>query len=428
MVIIRNPSYAKRRGVSTPMLLMCVMAALLFIVMAIDLAQLSIQRREMQFGGDMVSTSAVDVLMDRSYLYLGPAGSQLDTQLLAALPAMQQADAFDKAQTFAASNTVANSPIELREENVTFGYIAYPGAGDKEVTEPSDIPANTICIELTRSKLGDNPPVLWLAKQTGLASIDINTKSQATVATRIHGFQPLPRVNAPIVPLGLFKHRGEGSHAPGHSGASHGNSDDRPTQLWWAKGPQDQFSVNPVTGQVTLGKDKIAEMVFRLRLEDDENEEPEGGGDARTRPAALMGFHENHLDANDFERMAKTGVQAGDLFAYGGSITTRDDAPALCPCEFELTSQQLNGIYAALRHPDVFGRPRVWPVVADCSSVMGSSTVGIYGFVAGCVADCQMDGDELIVTIQPCLLQTPTALTDGMAQRNPWIGKLLLTR
>ena len=44
------------------------------------------------------------------------------------------------------------------------------------------------------------------------------------------------------------------------------------------------------------------------------------------------------------------------------------------------------------------------------------------------VADLLEDGSLLIV-VQPCLLQTPTALTGGdNTPRNPWIGKLLLNR
>lgn len=421
-----------RRGVSTPMLLMCVMAGLLFVVMAVDLAQLSLQRKQMQCGVDAATVSAVDDLMDRRWLYLGPEGSQPDEDFLNALPELQQASAIVEAQTFAASNRVAGKPIELFEEGVFFGYISHPGAGDDNVLAPAGSKAaNTISVELTRSKLGDNPPILWLAEQTGLSAIDITVRSRASVATRIHGFHPLPRVTVPIIPLGLFEHRGEGA-APSHAGGSSAvaGDDDRPSQLWWAQGPHDRYTVDPRTGNVSPGKDGIAEMVFRLRGEGNSSS-GDDDSHAEARPSALMGFHEDHLDVDEFLRLAVVGAHAGDFARYGGSITLGDDRPALCPAAFSLNSRELSEIWDTLRRAEVFGRPRIWPVVADCSSVMGGkSTVGIIGFVAGCVAHCEMDNNDgsLIVTIQPCLLQTPTALTDGSAQRNPWIGKLLLVR
>ena len=144
-----------------------------------------------------------------------------------------------------------------------------------------------------------------------------------------------------------------------------------------------------------------------------------------------MGFRDEHLDVEEFRRMAIIGANDGELARYGGSITLRDEATALCPADFSMDADELFAMWNILREDQVFGRPRIWPVVANCSSVMGGKpTVGIIGFVAGCVAHCEMDNNDgsLIVTIQPCLLQTPTALTDGLAQRNPWIGKLLLTR
>ena len=424
------------------MLLMCVMAVLLFIVMAVDLAQLSLQRRQMQFGADAATVAALETLMDRRWLYLGPEGTEPNDELLDALPGMQQLHAFEQAQSIAGGNRVANAPIELLEDFVSFGYIEHPGSGDKTVQQPTAVTAsNTISISLTRSKLGNNPPILWMAKQTGLNSIDITVRSQASVATRIHGFQPLPRVNAPIVPLGLFEHCEEGA-APSHaSEPPQALGDDLPSQLWWARGPYDHWIVDPRTGMVEPGhthysssqdgSDGIAEMVFRLKVSDGptptgETAHPEA------RPSAVMGFRSEHLnDIDAFERMTTLGVHMEDLENYGGSITLGDENPALCPAKFAPTSDDLFAIHNALCHPDVLGRPRVWPVVADCSSITpGSSTVGIIGFVAGCVAHCEMDHSDgsLIITIQPCLLQTPTALTDGSTQRNPWIGKLLLVR
>ena len=231
----------QRRGLSTPVMLMGVMSALLFIVLTIDLAQLSLQRQEMQVGADAATIAAVPELMDRRWLYLGPEGGSQSPQAIVAwtdsLPEQQAAAALAQAQLFAASNQVASQPIELEEECVAFGYVSDPTSGNPDMEPPGTVDHyNSIGIEIKRSPISKNPPVLWLARQTGLDSIDVLVRSQACVDTRIHGFKPLDHVNVPLVPLGLFKYRGEGanSHSSGSTSASGypGGSENMPAQIW----------------------------------------------------------------------------------------------------------------------------------------------------------------------------------------------------
>ena len=50
-------------------------------------------------------------------------------------------------------------------------------------------------------------------------------------------------------------------------------------------------------------------------------------------------------------------------------------------------------------------------------------------FVAGRVVACEIEnadggGRQLRLTVEPCLLQTGTAILDENAESNPWIGKV----
>ena len=203
-----------------------------------------------------------------------------------------------------------------------------------------------------------------------------------------------------------------------------------PAQIWWAKGPQDSFTVNPKTGDVIGQSDGIAEMIFRVKFKQQSqsgNNEQHNNEDAR--PSAWLGFHDGHFDTEQFARLSFIGAHAGDFAAYGGKLTLGDEIPPLVSAQFRLSQGELSDFHQVFQSGHLRGKPRLWPVVADCSSAVGEPTVGIIGFVAGCVVDTGSDADgSLLVTIQPCLMQTPTALTGAVAQRNPWIGKLLLVR
>jgi len=424
----------QRRGLSTPLLLMGVMSALLFIVMVIDLAQLSLQRRQMQNAADATARAAVPELMDRRWLYLGGPNDHAKIAMLEQMPGRQTAAAIAQAQQFARNNRVAEQVVELPADGVFVGYVDDPTSANPVMHPPGEHRAcNSIGIEMTRSKLGGNPPILWLARQTGLDEIDIVVRSQACVDTRIHGFQALEHVHVPIVPLGLFKHPEEGETAAQSGGGNpgDGSSDDLPAQLWWAKGPKDMFTVHPVTGEVLRRPDGIYEMTFRLPADPG----PQGGGsgsdegNGQARRCAMIGFRSLHLSVEQFARLAIEGAGQHDLSAFGGRLTLGDDPPALVPADFALPPREASALCQLFFSRELLGRARIWPVVADCSSAVGAPTVGIIGFVAGCVVDCVMDRDgSLLVVIQPCVMQTPTALTGEVAQRNPWIGKLLLVR
>jgi hypothetical protein len=107
-------------------------------------------------------------------------------------------------------------------------------------------------------------------------------------------------------------------------------------------------------------------------------------------------------------------------------MKTTDEHPLLLCAQYRFSSADLNRICQGLLR--TAAQPRIWPIGANVSTALGRPAVGIVGFVAGSVVECRTQGNDLVIVVQPCVLQTPTALTDPSAQRNPFIGKLLLNR
>lgn len=416
----------RRRGVSTPALLLAVMMALLFIVLAVDLAQLSIQKHQMQIGADAASLTAAVEIMDQRWLYLGREGSD-DTpeqklERFAAIQQMQLMAALKEAEVLAAKKSVGGGPIALvGERDVTTGWIAHPEDHETPALEQGqDGSFNAMTVNVSSSAAAGNLVLLWMAQQTGLERLNVHVQSVAMVDTRLHGFRPLEHVRVPLVPLALYSDP---------KLIESNGSDGLPDQLWWAKGPRDDFEVDPINEMVYPGGDMIAEMVFRLSVEQEEDEqgedEDEDDDEFTIRRCAAVKFlsePKGESPHRNFPALALAGLGLDELALLNGQITLGDDPPAMLPADFRLQEQDVEFIKDGLL--GIRGRPRIWPVAVD----VPGAEIGVVGFVAGCVVDCFEEDGELIIVIQPCLLRTPTALTSAESLRNAWIGKLLLIR
>ncbi len=385
---------------------------------------MSIQKHQMQIGADAASLTAAVEIMDQRRLYLGPENSDDTSEeqfnRLAAIQQMQVMSALTEAETLAAKKSVGGTPITLvGERDVTTGWVANPEDHDAPALEQGqDGSFNAMTVDISSSAAAGDLVLLWMAQQSGLDRLNVHVQSVAMVDTRLHGFRPLPQVRVPLVPLALF---------PYPKLIDSNGSDGLPSQLWWAKGPRDKFTVDTAEQAVYPGGDQIAEMVFRLPVQQDDDDEGESEEDEYTirRCAAvklLPAAGNGRSPHQEFPALAYWGLGLEELALLDGQITLGDDPPAMLPADFRLRREDVAFIRDGLL--GIRGRPRIWPVATNVPS-----GIGVVGFVAGCVADCftEKNGDLMIV-IQPCLLRTPTALTSAASLRNAWIGKLLLIR
>jgi hypothetical protein len=130
--------------------------------------------------------------------------------------------------------------------------------------------------------------------------------------------------------------------------------------------------------------------------------------------------------ATDFGVVAQQvtdGLAPSDLAACGGSLALAGSGNLSVFAAPAPTGDQAAALQAALF--GIRGQKRVWPI-GTCLSSGGQPTAQIQGFVAGCVVDCEQDGDSMKIVVQACTVETATAMTGSPAPANPWIGKLIL--
>lgn len=467
-----------RKGISTPALLVTVGIAALLAIAALDLAQLSHQRYQIQRGADSAALAATAQLHDKRWLYLGP-GDPATEDVEAKLPSLdwviagQLASAETSAEDYAMKNHVAHLPIRVDASDMTMGYIAEPADRAFADTPLLHEGVNSLQVKASRRKSAGNLPLLWMASQVGLDDFEMKINSQAVVDQRVYGFRPIvardangeptgtTRIPVPIVPFAVI---------PDNEDLQMDVPADYPTNLWWAKGPHDDVSVVPEQRLVTPGtSDLIAEFVIRIHC---------GGcsgtpdNSINTRDGALVDFDGSGTGAAAMLQVSRYGLYAEDLAPYGEINMYDPNNLSIYAAGFEISDQELAAIQAGLLNndiskPDLIGAPRIFPVGVPLSTTDGGSggspfpgggaTKGIFpgggatggvfpggygsqgnfaivGFVAGTIVDCTRDSDgSLLLVVQPCVLQTPTALVAGVVNndvipRNPWIGKLLLNR
>jgi hypothetical protein len=416
-------SLEPRRGISTPALLVTLSIAILLAAAALDLAQLSHQRHQIQIGADAAVLAAAPHVMDRGWLYLGPEGSNdpnledtISSVRMAQLEAAQQHAIF-----FAGLNKVAKRSILLdenpnndRDGDIFVGFTPDPAVRELDGLPGPDGGFNSLIVRASRRKAAGDLPLLWLARHVGLHELDMKVYSQATVDQRVFGFRPLTHVPIPILPLAVLPRPDDLSMFPPEA----------PIHLWWAKGPNDSYTVDPIHRIVSPGADGIAEIVIRVHSQSSGNP----SNNVKTRRGVLLGFGSGgDCSPASFAQISTFGLTSQDL-PYGElAIVDQNDPPAVA-AEYNVDSADLMDICGTLREAEfqLLGAPRIIPLGVPISS----SQVGIVGFVAGTIVHCEQDlgDDSLLIVIQPCLLQSPTALVGGDNPRNPWIGKLLLNR
>ncbi len=439
-----------RRGITTPALLVTLAVAMLLAVAALDIAQLSHQRQQLQNGADAAALAATSQVMDRRWLYRGVEGANTnDSELFDDVQFYQLRCAENDAICFAGENKIANRSIKLTEsadnfinDDVVFGYVDDPAYEELEF-DADNVPLagadgsfNTVVVNASRRKAVGDLPLLWMARQVGLHQLEMVVTSQAAVDQRIKGFLPLQLLNAdgtpseitrvavPMLPFAVVPQVEDYEDLA--------NADDcLPTHLWWSTGPHDYYTVNEKLQVVTGCKDApqpdgIAEMVLRIKSHCTD----ESQNTVKTRRGALIGFPLNDNPATTApEAIAEVslyGLELQDL--PNGLIIEHPNTPPSLPAVYNDEPDDLEQICTALltSNPPILGLPRIFPVVDEGD---GGETV-LLGFVAGTIVHCELDlGDKsLLLVVQPCLLQTPTAVVGDGAPRNPWIGKLLLNR
>jgi len=433
--------------------------------LALDLGLLGSYHRELQAGADAASLAGGAELMDDAVLY--PHLRRLeryerprpaDRRDLARFERVRKAAAHHAAQNRAMGRPIK---LDLNGKNDPRGDLVIGWVADPTDLESPLVPvqkagrANSLAVQISKTRERGNPVSLLVADGLGMKGVDLNVLARATIDQRVAGFEPAGHVNVPLAPVAI--------EPRGRSG-------------WFrqvvrpAGGDNDRYRVDYRTGAIAGGGDRIPEVTLRLSPrrqaghdEDNHDDRRDKGKGRRPDKDIRHGGDDDRDDGNrddhdadrDADRRRRTsarwvrvsrepppaehlaelfrrGYDRRDLAEAGGRVHVGQRLIAYQGREHRPGQwrEQLRRALLGIR-----GEKRVWPLVIDYAvknEPRGGegdfAWVVTTGYVAAVVVDCQFDGDGLLITLQPCLLQTSTAITGKGETGNPWIGKLVLTR
>ncbi len=308
-------------------------------------------------------------------------------------------------------------------------------------------PVNSVIVRSVRSRERGNPLTMWFGKFVGIGSADLHVSAQATLDQRVYGFAPVDRAPAPFCPIviraygkqGWWGQCGKEFRKQGGE-EEEGEEEIRKQESGIRSQGQDRYTVDERTGKVTPGSDGIAEVCVRLDFENEKKPKEkkdkgngwlvrigngagqEAGGGSRRR-----GTWNEEIG---FLRQIEEGLYDEDLADREGELAL--DETGMLTLEKETVEERaVEALVQALGK--IHGQKRIWPLGTQSASGYiddrGKGACHVVEFAAGELVDCRRQGDGAVVfCVQPCVLQTRSALTRPQQPHNPWIGKVVLTR
>src|SRR5262245_34760925 len=253
------PAPARRRGISTIALLVCVTTILCFLALSIDLGLL-IQRHQ------QLKTASQAAALAAALELFSPRLSDDDTDRteLARLAAIN----------FAAVNGVNGmalrlgaNPLNAVNGDVVLGLVNPPElrARFSPQREPES-PINAVVVRARHSQTGAPSAALFLSRLVGYSPADFYAESTAAVDHRIIGFRPVECSNIPMLPILVHcEPWAEPPEDDDDDEQSEKSSDERAAK----RAAIDRFTVEPRQGVVVALPDGIPE--FRLIIGGGEN-------------------------------------------------------------------------------------------------------------------------------------------------------------
>jgi hypothetical protein len=418
----RPTARISRRGSIWPLLLAILGLLLAGIALAVDASLLWQARQELQVAADASSLATVQQLADDRMLLRRPE-----------IIFGQVNQARHIAVAYASRNHVLGRPLQLEvddhaDPDLRFGF--YDSLTQQlQHASPSDWDSphlNAVEITARRTRQRGNAPGLFFARLFKLPGTNVAATATAILDRQVIGFRPIGGLNAPVMPIAML------SDPAGLEERSWEAQVDRPLSA--GGGGQDQYAfekeqkVWTQAGDPSFQGDGLPEFVLRLPLREQEDQ-PNG---VVIRPGSE--------DVRNWLRQVATGIRADDLTAWDGQLTLGWDG--LCPVpEGSLPSgRALEELVKELRALHSTGEARSWPLFTPsltppdqpgAESTVSGPTVLLRGFVAARIADVQLtEGDEarLIIVLQPTVLVTGTAVTQPMAEINPYLAKARLLK
>lgn len=403
--------HRRRRGSIWPLLLACLALILAAAALAIDSAMLWQARQELQVAADASALAAALELADDQLLPHRPGSMKQAVIRL-----------HEVAVEIGHRHHVLGTPLELLigdppQSDVQIGYVDADVTG-MQYTPPDDWDSPYInAVEITARRTRDRgtPVGLFFTRLFNLSSADVSASATAVFDRHIVGFRPLASINVPLIPIGLL------SDPTGIDESSWEAQVDKPLstgisgldQYRFDKSSRQWFEV----GVNTKSGDGLPEFTLKLPL----------SAEAQDINARLIRFNK----ANALIQQIDAGLSAIDLQETQGQLELAWDG--LLPLnEVPMpTGNTLTEMVARLNKIHHNGEVRIWPLYlqgAEGSDDQAGDGVLLRGFVAARIAAVEQTENELVMTLQPTVLVTGTALTLAGAPSNNYVGKIKLIR
>jgi hypothetical protein len=380
------------------------------LALAVDAALLWQARQELQVATDASSLAAVQYLAN-DHLLLHCPGDKY-TIVTGAVQA---------GQDYAALHHVLGQPLVLLPEDhvtpdVVLGFFN-PSHQSLQSAAPSEWDSpflNAVEVTGRRTRARDTAIGLFFARLFRLSASDVTASSTAVLEHQIVGFRPWGSVTVPLMPMAIH------SDPTGMDEESWEAQIDKPLVQG---GGRDWYAFDKATKQwLSNGKgDGLPEFVLKLPL---------GSSNEAAGNGKVIQFAKT--DNQSWLHQVSLGISSDELSAWNGQLVL--DQNGFCPIEegqapTGKTLEQLIEALTAIHHT---GEARIWPLYLPMPSLERiNPSVMVRGFVAARIADVQVsEGNDpfLVIILQPTILITSTALTNPIAENNPFIAKARLLR
>lgn len=374
----------RRRGFLTPAIVVALVAVMLCAALVLDRYWVGAASCEMNAAADASARAAARTLVTDDLL-------RTDTRL-----EQRRSDARRKAVSIAGMNYVAGRPMELspnaNDGDVLFGTRVFnQQAGESRFIQVEG-EARTVRVSTKRMKSRNNPIARFFNGFSKKADVDLVKSCEVTADNRLVGVRPLDGLAAPMLPLAILKADAAGLRKDVWDAAIK------------ARRGGDEYGWNSETGRITKGGDGIPEIVLNTKKERGDGAEP-------TVQLVDLG---NGLSPAGINRQIREGLAAEDLKRWEGELRLQTGVELKSRARFD------QSIASTLKA--TAGEPRICllyePRNAAAGSAAGSTGDGdgrvlATRFVAARVMSVTAgeEGSQRIV-LQPCVLVTPTAVTD----------------
>jgi hypothetical protein len=368
--------------------------------LAVDYSHLSATGVQLHNAADAAALASAQVLVDDAMLRRVPG------ELSALI-----ADARDEAIRYGRTNPVLGRPLDLEPNlenlaigDIVFGSLAAPRSHDFMLAHRIDDPrnpylhlVNAVRITARRTRERGNPAGMYWGRFFNLSCADVEAAATAMLDRAVIGFRPVGHRPIPLMPIGIFSDPAGGHALSWEAQVEKGEGHD---QYRWDR-LRKQFVADPAG-------DGLFEMTVSLALAE---EQAERGN------ACLLQLGTQEVAA--LCRQITVGVTAADLVDFGEQLLLPSnrqlqvDGSLLAPAA---GSRDLGQIQRALERVQLEGEPRLWPLFTVFDPNRGRATVS--GFVAARLVrvDALTPDAPLVFLLQPCMVSTPTAVTDDGQQ------------